>query len=158
MSKIPFTLAEPGTDPTRQRNRIQSRPTWKDALPWVGGLVLFILLGKVLLGGGLGGLPGIGSKADTGAQTIESPTEPPMETPTAIPTATATATPTVSSLESLSEKQTTPETPEIEILGRGDVLITYQVGGVRCCCDSDNGKAWGADAELCSHNKPEACQ
>ena len=41
--RLPFELAEPGTDPTRQHNPYPKR-RWTDALPWIAALLALFLL------------------------------------------------------------------------------------------------------------------
>ena len=154
MGRVPVEFAPPGTDPTKEHHPVRVRSPWREALPWVAIAAAFAVLGYVLLGGKL---PETGSKAQS------KPTAAPQkatETPTAVPTATATAKPTVSPTESGSERDTeratTPEPPKVTVLGRGDALVLYSVGEVRCVCNRETGASWG-DGEVCQQFKPEVC-
>jgi hypothetical protein len=150
MGKIPFELAEPGTDPTKQRNPVRMETSWKTILPWVAILVAFLGLGYVLMGGRL---PGLGSTAATDpTATPESATE----TLTASPTAQETVQFAVTISETRSETAT-PEAPEVVVLAEGAVLVLYEVDGRKCACDSETGEAWGDDTPLCREHAPEVC-
>jgi len=120
-------------------------------MPWVAIAAAFAVLGYVLLGGKL---PGTGSQAQSKATAAP---QKGTETPTAVPTATATVMkPTVSPTETPRERATTPEPPEVTVLGRGEALVLYSVGEVRCVCNRETGASWG-DGEVCQQFKPEVC-
>lgn len=145
MGRIPFEMAPPGTDPTKQRNRVMMRSGWRQALPWIAIALAFAFLGYVLLGGRL---PRIGKR----------PAQSAAEQPTAAPTATETAMPTLSPTETPTERATTPEPPKVTVLAKGEALVRYVVGDITCTCDvTADAAAWGDDQERCEAFKPEVC-
>lgn len=141
MGRIPFTLAEPGTDPTRQPNPMVSRGGGlKDALPWIGALALFLVGGYLLF------------------------IKPNMEEPQETAKATATAAPTeaeggmLSSMDIASDE----ESPAATVTPTPTSRITYGVfqdgEQISCWCDLETGEIGGGDPSLCGQYPPTECR
>lgn len=163
MGRIPFELAEPGTDPTRHKNP-RPKKDWTDALPWMFGLVGMLIIGYLLFGEQLG-LKTAQSAPETSRETsavTETVKEQDLSTPalskslsereTVTETVETTPTATVSSTESLSE------TLEVKITAEGVRLVCYEVGEVECWCYKDGRPPGGDDVALCQVHEPEVCR
>jgi len=147
--RIPFELAEPGTDPTSRPNP-HPRKSWKDAVPWMIALAIFLLIGYRFFI-----RPEQRQKSASASSPRPRPTSivTPVPTPqgflsrhvTPYPTATATLTPTVISVST----QTPTPTPQVYTYGvfvDGEQIICWCAGG------GDVGPT-----EICGQFIPVAC-
>jgi hypothetical protein len=150
VGRIPFELAEPGTDPTRQKNPIPKRDIG-DALPWIFGLIFLLIVGYLQFG------------EQIGLRSSRSTDQTPTETPAVAPTAEITPPGDVSRSESLSESETSSKPVEMTppapvITGEGSRLVTYNVGETCCWCYKDDRPPGGHDVALCQAHEPEICR
>jgi hypothetical protein len=144
MSDIPFEFAEPGTDPTKERNRMISRndSNLKDVIPWVLLLAAFIAGGYFLF------LKPENSKGKASR---------PVPTATSVPTEAISAGNSENSEQSVASVAQETPTEAPETLTPSPVpptatplysLIRYkiEVGGetIECWCNPSDGRTGDA--------------
>ena len=140
MKRIPFELAPPGTDPTNQYNPLPKRKSnLKDALPWVGGLILFAIVGyRTFIA------PNNGQGESKAAQEASPPATATATAPAPTPTLTHTATPTAYYIP--TPTYTPTPTPDPHIMTFGVFSGKQQIA---CWCNVETGEVGGDVLELC---------
>jgi len=144
MPRIPFTMAEPGTDPTRQPNPIRHKRGLNDMVPYGIAIVAFILAGWWFF-----------IRPGDGAKTAQAQ-------PTAAPRATLTAAPTIALPTSTIPPSPTPtptHTPTPAPTPIPPNILTYAVyqngEAIYCWCNTET-LFWG-DNVICQAYLPSDC-
>ncbi len=149
MARIPFTFAEPGTDPTRQPNPIRHKRGLNDMVPYGLAIAAFILAGWWFF---------IRDAADESPTAqVQPPAAPTIAAATAAPTIalpTATGvpspTPTITPIPPPPTPAPTPAPPNVL------TYAVYQDGEtVNCWCNTET-LFWG-DNIICQAYLPSDC-
>lgn len=145
MARIPFTMAEPGTDPTRQPNPIRHKRGMSDMVPYGIAIAAFVLAGWWFF-----------VRDDSTGQSAQ------VQPTTAPTTAAATAAPTIALPTPTlppSPTPTPPHTPTPSPTPLPPNVLTYAVyqgeEAVYCWCNTET-LFWG-DAIICQAYLPIRC-